>query len=75
MSETLKSRLRGARRSLTIWFNSLSGSVLIILPVAQDAFPQMQAYIPAHIYQIMMGGIVAANIALRFHTTIDLKDK
>lgn len=71
----IMARIRGARRSLTIWFNSIVGTVAILLPAAQDSFPQMQQYLPDSFYKTAMGLVIAANIALRFKTTMDLKDK
>ena len=71
----LKQRLRGAKRSLTIWVNSVFGTVVLLLPVAQDAFPQLQGYLPDDVYKGLMGLVIAANIVLRFKTTADLKDK
>jgi len=72
---TLNLKLRGAWRSLTIWFNSVSLTLFAVLPTAQDAFPQMQAYLPEHLYKWGMGIVIAANIALRFKTASDLADK
>lgn len=75
MGKTIRSRIAGARKSLTIWFNSVIGTVVTLLPVAQDQLPQLQPYIGPHFYQYMMGFVVGANILLRFKTTTDLKDK
>lgn len=72
---TIKGRLRNAWKSLTIWCNLAFANLMLLLPVAQDSFPALREYIPADIYQVMMGVVVAANIALRFKTTTDLKDK
>jgi len=71
----MKAKLKNAWRSWTIWFNSIIGSVMTLLPVAQDSFPQIQAYIPPHVYQWVMGIIVVGNIILRFKTTLDLANK
>lgn len=70
-----KSRLKNAWRSTVIWFNGIAASIMVVLPVAQDSLPQLQSYLPSHMYQIMMGVVVAANILLRFKTTTDLADK
>lgn len=68
-------KLKNAWKSWTIWVNGLAASIMVILPVAQDSVPQLQAYIPDHVYKIAMGVIVALNIALRFKTTTDLANK
>lgn len=71
----LKLRIKNAWRSVTIWFNGVAGSVMVVLPTAQDSLPQLQSYLPHNFYQWMMGIVVAANIVLRFRTTKDLADK
>lgn len=71
----IKRRIRGCKRSLTVWFNGAMAAAVLMLPVAQDAFPQMQTYLGADLYRWMMGVIVAANILLRFKTTVDLAEK
>jgi hypothetical protein len=70
-----KSRIAGAKKSLTIWFNSLAGTLAIALPFAQEALPEMQAYLPTNTYQWLMGAVVLGNILLRFKTVSDLAHK
>jgi len=62
-------------KSATIWFNSVMGTLAVVLPFAQDQLPAMQAYLPAHIYNYMMGAVVLGNIVLRYKTTKRLADK
>ena len=71
----MRDKIKGAWRSLTIWFNGIMASVVVLLPVAQDQFPQMQSYIPANIYHYGMGALVVGNIMLRFRTSMSLSDK
>ena len=71
----LKNWLRGAYRSLTIWFNSVSGTVLIALPYAQDALPQLSQYLGPHIYKWVAGFIIVGNILLRAKTNTALPEK
>ena len=73
--DTVKNWLRGARRSLTIWFNSVSGTVLIALPYAQDALPQLSQYLGPHIYKWVAGVVVVGNILLRAKTRKALPEK
>lgn len=75
MFETLKARIRGMHRSLTIWFNTTVGTIIVLLPVAESSFPSLQDYVPHNVYQWGMGIVIAANIALRFHTVTDLANK
>lgn len=70
-----KDRLKNAWKSWTIWVNSIAASFVVILPVAQESIPQLQAYLPDHVYKLAMGVVIALNIALRFKTTSDLADK
>ena len=72
---TFKQRLRNCWKSWTIWLNAMAGTVVTLLPVAQDNIPQIEAYVPHNMFQITMGVVIAANILLRFKTTADLKDK
>lgn len=68
-------KLKGAWRSMTIWFNSAAAVVVPGLPMLRDEFPQLQPYIPDHLYQYALGLIIVANIALRFKTNVDLAAK
>jgi hypothetical protein len=75
MFESLKLKILGARKSFTIWFNTLAGAVLFNMPMLQMSFPQMQDYLPHNIYQYSMGLIVVVNIFLRFKTNDSLENK
>ena len=68
-------KIKGAWRSWVIWTNGIAGTLVVLLPVAQDSFPQLQQYIPANVYQWGMAIVIAANIILRFKTTMDLSEK
>jgi hypothetical protein len=61
--------------SLTIWVNGVVLTIISILPLAQDYFPQMQEYLSPSFYKAAMGAIVFINIILRFKTTTALRDK
>lgn len=67
--------LDGARRSLTIWFNSVCLAVLPALDYAKDAFPQLQEFVGAETYKLMGLVIVGGNIVLRFRTDRSLGAK
>lgn len=73
--ELIKKRIKNSYRSLTIWLNTVAGSVCLAIPIAQDNLPQIQEYIPHNIYQYIAGAIAFANFALRFRTKSDLADK
>lgn len=68
-------KLRGLKRSLTAKFNAIFASVIIALPMLQDVFPQMQAYLPDNIYKVIAVIVIVGNFLIRFKTTKDLADK
>lgn len=68
-------KLRGAWRSVTIWFNGLLLAILPVLDYAKDSMPQLADYLPTEHYKAIMLGVVGLNIALRFKTTSDLAHK
>lgn len=69
------SRLKRMHRSLTIWFNSVIGTVVVLLPTAQDSFPQLHEYVHPSVYKWGMAVLIVGNILLRFKTTADLAEK
>lgn len=71
--DTLKAKLAGARKSLTIWFNGLVAAVMGILPMAQDSLPALQQYVPDIKWAAVL--VIVGNIVLRFKTTTGLQDK
>lgn len=68
-------KLRGLKKSLTAWFNAVFASVVIALPMLQDTFSQLQAYLPENIYRVMIIIVIIGNFMIRFKTTSDLADK
>lgn len=71
----IKADLARAHKSLTIWFNGAVGTVIVVLPEAQAAFPQIQEYLPADTYRTIMGVLVFGNLMLRFRTNKAMRDK
>lgn len=71
----ITSKLKGAWKSYTIWFNSVGIALLSGLPAVADAIPQMQAFLPEDLYRVIGGVIVGANILLRFKTSKSLDEK
>ncbi len=67
--------LKGAVRSWTIWFNGVAAIAWAGLPSLQEAFPQLQSYLPAKGYQYAMGLIIVGNILMRFRTKTSLAAK
>lgn len=68
-------KLRGLKKSSTVWFNATVAAIVSALPYAIDAFPQIKGYIPDNIYSTAWVTLVVGNILFRIKTTTDLADK
>lgn len=75
MLSAIKAKLAKAHRSWTVWFNGMVGAAVSALPFAQDNLPQLQGYVPAHLYQYAMAAVIVGNIILRFKTAQGLESK
>lgn len=73
--KNLKEDLKRAHLSLTLWFNGVAGTLVVALPEAQASFPQLQEYIPADTYRLVMGVLIVGNMLLRFRTDKALRAK
>lgn len=71
----LKDKIRGALRSWTIWANAVFAALLAGLPMLQDSLPALAPFIDPGIYKVLMGVVIAANILLRFRTSVSLAEK
>lgn len=71
----LKDDILSAHRSMTIWFNSVVGSVALFLPDLIALMPDLQEYIDAPTYKTWMLVLLVGNFALRFKTTKALRNK
>lgn len=68
-------KLRGAVRSVTVWFNGVVATIVLALPILQDSIPSLQAYLPPHLFKYLMLAVLIANIWLRFRTRDALEHK
>lgn len=68
-------KLKGARKSLTIWLNAIAAGAVAALPYAADQLPQLQPYLGADLYQKIGFAIVVGNMILRFKTNQGLHEK
>ena len=68
-------KLANVHKSVTMWFNAVAGSAVVMLPTLQEQFPQLHDYMDRKAYQVIMGGIIVGNILLSLKTTKSLKDK
>jgi hypothetical protein len=72
---TIIDKLKGAWRSVTIWFNGLLLASLPLYDAFKDSLPDMQEYLPGDIYKWVGVAVVVVNLALRFKTKTDLAHK
>lgn len=64
-------KLRGAYKSLTVWFNGVIAAAPAALLYAQDQLPMLRDYLPTNMYGYAFGATVLGNLALRFFRTRD----
>lgn len=67
--------LKGAFNSLTMWFNSLAGLLIVALPDIQNTLPQLAAYLGPEVYKYLALIVVLSNVALRAKTSQSLAEK
>lgn len=77
--DSMRDTVRGAWRSVTIWFNAVLATLLVIVPEAASYavanLPQLQPYIPENVYKLLMLVALVGNIALRFKTSRPLDQR
>lgn len=67
--------LMGAFKSITIWFNSVIGAVMVAVPLIQEALPQLETILSPVDYQRLITALIIGNVLLRIKTTKALTDK
>jgi len=73
--ERVLAYFKGCKKSMTIWFNSVMGTAAVVIPVAIQEFPKLQAYLPDDLYKTVTVVLLTGNFLLRFKTTKGLTDK
>jgi len=68
-------KLGGAVRSLTIWFNVLLGIAAGIIPVIQEVLPQIKDMMPDNVYKALFAVGIVGNAVLRARTNTALEHK
>lgn len=68
-------KIRGARKSVVIWFNSSLLAALPVFEALHDALPELQQFLPDNIYKWAGLVVVVVNIILRFKTDKPLEEK
>ena len=71
--QTFIDKLKGARRSFTVWFNSVVAVIIGIMPMLQDALPMLAQYVP-NIKWVAVA-LIVGNVILRFKTNVPLEIK
>ena len=72
---TLVDKLRGALKSLVVWFNSTVALAVPALDYAQQQIPLLYNILPTNLYGWSFGLVVALNVLLRFRTRTALEYK
>ena len=67
--------IKGAMKSVTIWFNGLLLAALPTFEMLAGAVPQLHEYLPDNVYKAVGLIAVGGNILLRFKTNQSLKEK
>ena len=67
--------IKNAWKSITIWFNGISASIIMMADTLKDNLPFAQAYVTPEIMKYAAIAVVAVNVALRFKTNKSLADK
>ena len=75
MFEKIKSNISRAIKSGAVWFNSAAGVTIVALPIAQDMFPQLQGYVPEHLYHYGMGALIVSNVFMHIRAAATLAAK
>lgn len=73
--QALIQKLKGAKRSLTIWFNGVVSSVALLLPELVAFLPQIKEYLPTNFYGHLLVIALVGNFLIRFRTSSALEDK
>jgi len=63
-------------KSLTIWFNTVSGTIIALVPMALDQLPILKEYLPSSWYMWALLGLTVGNLVIRARTStsIGMKD-
>ena len=75
MIDDIKAWLIGAFKSVTVWFNTVVGTFVLVLPDIQASMPDLAQHLPNSVYRWLAIGLVVSNIALRAKTRLPLTAK
>lgn len=67
--------IKGAWKSLTIWFNCVLLGLLPLFDMVMASLPQLREYLPTDAYKTLGLAALVGNILLRFKTNKPLNEK
>ncbi|MGC3959580.1 MAG: hypothetical protein QM813_17020 [Verrucomicrobiota bacterium] len=73
--EHIKNTLKGAWKSLTVWFAAVLAAAPLVLPMVQDNFKSIAPYIPDALESKLMQAIALVIVLLRIKSTVSLAEK
>lgn len=68
-------KLKGAYKSVVIWFNGITLSLMSLFELFHESMPELSQYIPDNVYRVVGAVVLVVNIALRFKTRTGLENK
>jgi hypothetical protein len=68
-------KLRGATKSVVMWFNFLMLAALPAVEYAKEVLPELAGYLAPDTYRAVGLIVVVVNIALRLRTSTSLEEK
>lgn len=75
MLERIKTWLRGAAKSATMWFNSIFAVVASVITELPSVLPQVATVLPPDVYKYLLFVNILGNMALRVKTRLPLTAK
>ena len=75
MGKRIKYWIIGALKSLTVWVNSLAGTLVIFLPELKEALPELAPHLGPETYKWLALVVIVSNLVLRAKTSKSLAEK
>ena len=63
-------------KSLTVWFNTVSGTLIAMIPMAMEQLPVLKEYLPVNWYMWALLALTVGNLIIRVktNTAIGMRD-
>jgi len=63
-------------KSLTVWFNTISGTFIAMIPLAMEQLPVLKEYLPVNWYMWALLALTVGNLIIRVktNTAIGMRD-